>query len=190
MATCPLLIVQSEPLTDYARIAIATDLSATSIRTARTVARMGLLEGPLTWVVHADAPLEKDIITDAKRRATYEKEWKRQVAVQLAPQLAAAGFDLSRTEILVKPARPMDAIDHILDNVRPDLIVIGTGAWFMLRRMLARSMTHQALTRTKCDILVVPPTREEAHPFQRESVARSNPTTFDTAPHASPRLHA
>lgn len=188
-ASCPVLIVHSEPLADYSQIAVATDLSPVSIRAARAVTRMGLVEGAFTWVVHAADPPDERAVTDEKQRSAYEKEWEQHVSVQLTPELAAAGFDLSRMEVLVKPTRPMDAIEHILENAQPELIVIGTSRWFMLKRMLARSVAHQVLSRVKCDILAVPPAWDDTRLIRREPVRPNWMAPEPTAPEAGPLLN-
>lgn len=155
-AQCPVLIVQREPLASYSEIALATDLSSASLRAARAVAKMGIVDGAFTWVVHAlELPLERFGET-ARQRETRQASWEQLVRVRLTPDLEDAGFDLSRVKVLVQPARPLDAIEHILENVQPELLVIGTSRWFMLKRMLQSSVAHQVLSRATCDILAVP----------------------------------
>ena len=69
--------------------------------------------------------------------------------------MAASGFDLSRVRIVAEPARPLDAIEQISERLQPELLVIGTSRWFMLKRMLMGSVAHQVLSRVRCDILAV-----------------------------------
>lgn len=158
--SCPVLFVNSEPRAEYTQVAVATDLSTTSVRAAQAVARMGLVDGAYSWFVHAFEPpyngLTEDERTAAKHLEAYTRQWAALVHSQLTPDLEAAGFDLSRVNISAEPARPLDAIEHIVEKVRPELLVIGTSRWFMLKRMLSSSVAHQVLTRISCDILAVP----------------------------------
>lgn len=158
--SCPVLFVNSEPVAEYSQVAVATDLSKTSVRAAQAVARMGILNGAYSWFVHAfDPPLHgmtADDETAAKRLETYKRQWSALVHAQLTPDLEDAGFDLSRVSISAEPARPLDAIEHIIEKVHPELLVIGTSRWFMLKRMLLSSVAHQVLSRVSCDILAVP----------------------------------
>jgi len=169
-AQCPVLIVQREPLASYTQIALATDLSSISLRTAKAIAKMGIVDGAFTWIVHAlELPIER-FGEDAQVRESRQASWEQLVRMRLSPDLEDAGFDLSRVKILVQPARPLDAIDHILHNVQPELLVIGTSRWFMLKRMLQSSVAHQVLSRATCDILAVPARAIERR-FRRKTVA-------------------
>lgn len=158
--SCPVLFVSSEPIAEYTQVAVATDLSKTSVRAAQAVARMGILDGAYSWFVHAfDPPLNgmtADESTAAKQLETYKRQWSALVHAQLIPELEDVGFDLSRVSVSAEPARPLDAIEHIVEKVHPELLVIGTSRWFMLKRMLLSSVAHQVLSRVSCDILAVP----------------------------------
>jgi universal stress protein E len=156
--SCPVLMVHREPTADYSQIAVATDLSMTSVRAARVISKMGLLNGACTWFVHAFAP-PTDVAADEGKTAEQldglTERWQQLVSAQLSPDLAASGFDLSRVRIVAEPARPLDAIEQISERLQPELLVIGTSRWFMLKRMLMGSVAHQVLSRVRCDILAV-----------------------------------
>ena len=174
----PVLVVSSEPTTEYSQVAIATDLSLTSVRAAQAVAKMGLLQKAYSWIVHAfDAP-DRGSSADARMTSEQLEIYKRQreqlVTSQLTPDLAAAGFDLSRVRILAQPVPPLAAIEQILEKAQPDLLVIGTSRWFMLKRMLDRSVAHQVLSNVRCDILALSATRA------RRASKASTPTSMDS----------
>lgn len=180
---CPVLFVSNEPIAEYTQVAVATDLSKTSVRAAQAVARMGILNGAYSWFVHAFDPpvsgMTADEITAAKQLEAYKRRWSALVHAQLTPELEDAGFDLSRVSISAEPARPLDAIEHIVEKVHPELLVIGTSRWFMLKRMLLSSVAHQVLSRVSCDILAVPSTvahredRQFTQPRTRHPLAGS-----------------
>jgi hypothetical protein len=59
--------------------------------------------------------------------------------------------------IAAELASPLDAVEEIIEKLDPELLVMGTSRWFVLKRMLLRSVAHQILKRVNCDILAVPP---------------------------------
>jgi universal stress protein E len=174
-APCPVLFVSNEPAGAYAQIAVATDLSDTSVRAAQAVALMGIADVAYSWFVHAFEPpvdgMTVDEATAAERLETHKRQWSERVHAQLTPELEAAGFDLSRVRISAEPARPLDAIEHISEKVHPELLVIGTSRWFMLKRMLMSSVAHQVLTKMSCDILAMP--TEAARQVERYALQRA-----------------
>jgi nucleotide-binding universal stress UspA family protein len=191
--SCPVLMVHREPTADYAQIAVATDLSMTSVRAARVISKMGLLNGACTWFVHAFTPpanVAPDEVTTAEQLERLTQRWQQLVSAQLSPDLAASGFDLSRVRIVAEPARPLDAIEQISERLRPELLVIGTSRWFMLKRMLMGSVAHQILSRARCDILAVSAAssarandKDEAEPSRARSRA-----SMQEAPRAPAQL--
>jgi nucleotide-binding universal stress UspA family protein len=192
---CPVLIVNREPESQYSQVAVATDLSMTSVRVAQAVSRMGLLGSAYAWFVHAFDPPHTGLLADegavTKQLEDYKSKWQRLVAAQLSPDLAAAGFDLAKVRISAEPARPLDAIEHIIEETRPELLVIGTSRWFMLKRMLMNSVAHQVLSKVRCDILAVPAVsahREEV--VEHPSSSSVTPLQHSARPDAGSTLHA
>jgi universal stress protein E len=157
---CPVLFVSGDPATQYEKVAVATDLSELSIRAAQTVARMGLLANARVWFVHAFDPPLTGMTTDEATAAQHLEAWRRErsalIHAQLIPELEQAGFDLSRVNIVATPARPIEAIEHVIEHADPQLLIIGTGRWLMLKRLLLSSVAHQILSKVRRDVLAVP----------------------------------
>jgi nucleotide-binding universal stress UspA family protein len=158
---CPVLLVNQEPMESYKQIAVASDLSATSARVAQAVRRLGVLDEAFAWFVHASEPAfngspaeEPAALEELEQR---KSRWRDIVGAELSAQLAGAGLDLSRVRIAAEFASPLDAIEEIIEKLDPELLVMGTSRWFVLKRMLLRSVAHQILKRVSCDILAVPP---------------------------------
>lgn len=157
---CPVLLVNQEPMESYKQIAVASDLSATSARVAQAVRRLGVLDEAFAWFVHASEPAFNG--SPAEEPAALEElehrraRWRDVVSAELSAQLAGAGLDLSRVRIAAEFASPLDGIEEIIEKLDPELLVIGTSRWFVLKRMLLRSVAHQILKRVSCDILAVP----------------------------------
>jgi universal stress protein E len=157
---CPVLFVSGDPATHYEKVAVATDLSELSIRAAQTVAQMGLLTDARVWFVHAFEPPLTGMTTDQVTAAQHLEAWRRErsslIHAQLMPELQEAGFDLSRVHIVATPARPLEAIEHVIEHADPQLLIIGTGRWLMLKRLLLSSVAHQILSKVRRDVLAVP----------------------------------
>ena len=158
---CPVLIVNREPLAAYSRLAVATDLSATSARVAQAIGRIGLLRDATAWFVHASDPPFKSLLRheqpSADQLELQQRRWQKVVSAELTAQLADAQLDLSRIRITAELAPPLEALEQIIEQLNPELLVIGTSRWFLLKRMLSRSIAHQLLTRVTSDILAVSP---------------------------------
>jgi nucleotide-binding universal stress UspA family protein len=190
-AGCPVLFVNSEASAEYCRAVLATDLSRVSARVAQAVSRLGLLRGAFSWFIHAfDPPLRRlaaESATTDVELATYKRQHSALVRAQLGPQLDAAGFDLRRVRIHTDIAQPMHAIDETIRRVQPELLVIGTTRWFMLKRMLQSSVAHEVLSRVRCDILAVPSTATRGDAVRVTPTRGANaPARSRRAAHASP----
>jgi universal stress protein E len=158
---CPVLIVNREPLAAYSHVAVATDLSATSARVAQAIGRIGVLRDATAWFIHASDPPFKSVLRNDQLSSDHlelhERRWQTVVTAELTAQLAGAELDLSRVRITAELAPPLEALERIIEQVNPELLVIGTSRWFLLKRMLSRSIAHQLLRRVSCDILAVSP---------------------------------
>lgn len=143
----------------YQRVVLATDLSPASEHVARTVASMGLLEHAYAWVVHAfhlpyDDIVTSDRLADEERRV-HRRAWKEVVTRDVLRTLASAGVDLSRVQVHAELGNPMQAIEHAMERLDPELLVIGVSRWFMLKRILLGSVAHEVFRRVKCDVLAI-----------------------------------
>jgi universal stress protein E len=158
---CPVLIVNREPLAAYSHVAVATDLSATSARVAQAIGRIGVMRDATAWFVHASDPPFKSLLRSEQpstdQLELQKRRWQKVVAAELTAQLAGAELDLSRVRITAELAPPLEALEQIIEQVNPELLVIGTSRWFLLKRMLSLSIAHQLLRRVNCDILAVSP---------------------------------
>jgi nucleotide-binding universal stress UspA family protein len=158
---CPVLLVNQEPLDQYKQIAVASDLSATSVRVAHAVRRLSLMDEAFAWFVHAAEPAFNGSPVEAaaalEELEQRKTRWRKIVSAELSAQLVGAGLDLSRVRIAADFASPLEAVEEIVEKLDPELLVIGTSRWFVLKRMLLRSVAHQILKRVSCDILAVPP---------------------------------
>jgi nucleotide-binding universal stress UspA family protein len=78
-----------------------------------------------------------------------------------------------RYRVMLKDSRPATAIRQAIQELRPDLLVLGTRGHGRFRRALLGSTAHEVLNSTLCDVLLVPesaafgprPVRDDAGPM-------------------------
>jgi nucleotide-binding universal stress UspA family protein len=152
---CSVLVVGSAAQRAYERVAVATDLTSRSVHVTRTLADMGMLKSADTWFVHAfDLPYHHAAAVGTfNARAGIASQAKHDVLQTLGD----AGVDLARVHVLTEQARPVDAIQHAMERVQPELLVIGVSRWFALKRILVGSVADQVFRGVNCDILAISP---------------------------------
>ena len=166
---CPLLIVNGSVRTPYRKVVLATDLSATSVHVARTAVKMGWLDDAYTWIVHAFNPPHSGLLpADVEGQlAAHRQHWRGVMSRDLLQKLSDEGIDAARVEVIIEAARPFDAIERSLEIARPELLVIGTSRWFVLKRLLFGSVADKVLRRIVCDVLAISPLVKESRSAQR-----------------------
>jgi nucleotide-binding universal stress UspA family protein len=184
---CPLLIANGNGRTAYRKVVLATDLSATSVHVTRTAVKMGLLDDAYTWIVHAFNPPHSGLLpADVEGQlAAHRQHWRGVMSKDLLQKLSDEGIDAARVEVIVEAARPFDAIEQSLEIARPELLVIGTSRWFMLKRLLFGSVADKVLRRVACDVLAISPVVKESRSAQR---AFEHPVEHDRVQANVPRL--
>lgn len=155
---CPVLVVNGTADRSYRSLLLATDMSDVSVHVARSLISMSVLEQAYTWIVHAFEPPYHGLLSRyPAEAAVYRQQWRRVLSAEVLQKLSAEGVDLSRVEVVVEHARPLDAIQKCLQISHPELLVIGTSRWFMLKRILFGSVADQVLRRVDCDVLAISP---------------------------------
>jgi nucleotide-binding universal stress UspA family protein len=155
---CPVLLVNRASESPYRKIAVATDLSPIAAQIAHTLNGMGLLNDAYAWFVHGSQAAFQGFIEDEKRPSQLElhkRQWQKGVNAELMLQLAGAGLDLARVRVRVECSPPLDAIQRLMAQVNPQLLVIGTSRWFLLKRLLFGSVAHGLLRSANCDVLAI-----------------------------------
>jgi nucleotide-binding universal stress UspA family protein len=134
--------------------------SANAIRAARSA---GLIGDESLTLLHAFLPLGKHRMSVAGINHTAIDEYvasERQRAVdELVAFTAANQFDGPNVSLLLKEGEPFEVISQAVEEMRPDLLVIGTHGRSGLLKVLLGSVTEAALRRLDVDIFAVPPVR-------------------------------
>jgi nucleotide-binding universal stress UspA family protein len=154
----PVLVVTGMASRSYQNLLLATDMSNVSVHVARSLMSMGMLDEAYTWIVHAFEPPYHGLLSSyPAQAAAYRQQWRRVLSAEILEKMSAEGIDLSRVEVVVERAQPLNAIQKCLQTAHPELLVIGTSRWFMLKRFLFGSVADQVLRRVDCDVLAISP---------------------------------
>jgi universal stress protein E len=135
----PVLVVHRRTTFSYRRVAMAVDLSNTSLPIIQAAARLGMLDRAETTLLHAQ-----------------EHEWQGDAQLRLQAMLTAAEMAVERTRILVRTEPPAAAIRHVVQEQRPDLLTIGASRWLLIKRQLTGSVADSVQPMSMCDMLVIP----------------------------------
>jgi len=163
----PVLAVHQPPAAPYRRVLIATDFSAHSERALHAALGFGLLDGATLTFLHAqEVPgargmglvhLPADEARAVTQAATAEA---RTALARCVDGLALA----QPPELLVEEGRAGAVIQHVIERLRPDLVVMGTAGAGQLRQAIIGSVAAEILGLAACDVLAVPPGDETPSP--------------------------
>lgn len=163
-ATFPVLMANATPVGPYRHVLMTTDLSEVSRDAVAAYARLDLAKKALQSALHIfDAPalglaLSPQLPKD--EREDYMEERRAAAAGDLAAFLASTkaagirpllryGGNLASHEILLAA-----------EEMRADLVVVGTHGKRGLERLLLGSVTERVLRDSTIDVLAIPPTPE------------------------------
>lgn len=159
----PVLMVNAEPVGPYGEALAAMDLSDCSGRALASAKSLGLFERVRLTVLHAvDTPAKSAMIhanvdrQEVDRHLTDVMQRARRDLVAFLASLGLAGLDAA---ILIREGAAAGAIAQAVEDVRPDLVIIGTHGRSGLGRLLLGSVAAEVLARLRCDVLAVPPLR-------------------------------
>ncbi|HKS53648.1 MAG TPA: universal stress protein [Steroidobacteraceae bacterium] len=156
----PVLVVHRPVDGSYRNVAMAVDLSNTSLPLIQTAARLGVLEGAQTTLLHATAPphegMLKTVGVDEQAIEEYRYGWQDDARLRLQAMRTAAEMDLERTRTLVMTEPPAVAIRRLIEGEQAELLTIGASRWLLTKRLLIGSVTDSVLRTAMCDVLVIP----------------------------------
>jgi universal stress protein E len=156
----PVLVVHREAQGSYRRVAMAVDLSNSSLPMIQMAARLGVLHDAETTLLHATAPphegMLKTVGVQEQAIDDYRQGWHDDARLRLHAMLTAAEMEIERTKIQVLAEPAAMAIRHVLEQERPELLTIGASRWLLIKRLLIGSVTDNLLRTAMCDVLVIP----------------------------------
>jgi nucleotide-binding universal stress UspA family protein len=156
----PVLVVRREMDGGYRRVAIAADLSSTSLPMIRVAVRLGALDGGSATVVHAIHPsydgMLRAVGLDKLTVERYKRSSQDDARHRLQTMIGDAGLPAESTRVIVSSDPAAVAIRNVLEHERPELLAIGASRWFLLKRLLIGSVADRLLRAAQCDVLVIP----------------------------------
>lgn len=157
----PVLIVNESEVVPYRNVAIATNLSRASLQMTHAAAWFGLLEDAKASLIHAFGSPYQGMLASAgvpqDELIEYSRRWRLQLTREIAAQLQEVGIKPADMHIVDERPRPAKAVERAVRRIAPQLLVIGTSRFFMLKRLLVGSVADELLRNIECDILVISP---------------------------------
>lgn len=152
------LIVKGEPTGPYRDVLLASDLPATFAQVVSLTQRLGFLDGVRASIVQvlvkgscsmADAP------GGTTSQVDRHMQWLRQSSrAELVAQLHAAGLHSARFTLIQKHGRPFAAIARVIEELRPQLVVLGATRHPRLKRIFGTSVANELLRSVDCDVFI------------------------------------
>jgi universal stress protein E len=156
----PVLVVHRPVMGPYRRVAMAVDLSNTSLPMIQSAARLGVLDGAETTLLHATTPphegMLKTVGVDEQIIDDYRYGWQDDARLRLHAMLTAAEMDIERTRTIVRTELPAAAIRHAIEQEQAELLTMGASRWLLIKRLLIGSVTDSLLRTAMSDVLVIP----------------------------------
>lgn len=145
----PVLVVNTDASRPYGNAVAAVDISEPSANAIRVAKSIGLIGEENITLLHALLPPGIRQMTTAvvNRGATDE----------LSAFLTAKGLD--GPNLRVEEGEPFDVISRAVEEMTPDLLIVGTHGRTGLLKVFLGSVTEETLRRLDVDILAVPPAR-------------------------------
>ncbi len=157
VASCPVLSVKAgmgQGSTAFKRIVVPIDLSTCSLDALEYATHFAKQTGGAVTILHVMEPVAYGLDFSL----SHAKEWKRQREYLderlkvLAALLAAHGL---KTEYVLKPGMPADAIAEYVKQQGYDLIIMGTHGRRGLSHILVGSIAGTMLRHAPCPVLTV-----------------------------------
>lgn len=159
----PVLTVNFEAQRRYLNVIAPTDMSDASADSIRVALSNGLISDSGATLLHAFLPLGKGKMfvagIDQRSIDEYVASERQNATDELVRFLVTNNFGRERWSLRVEEGGPMEVISQAVEQMRPDLLVIGTHGRSGLLKALLGSVTEEALRSLNVDILAVPPVK-------------------------------
>lgn len=157
----PVLMVNQAPRTRYKKVAVAIDLSEASANALKSARDLGFLDDAHVIYFHAFetlakglmiyANIGKEVIDDYVARETVDA--RRAVDALITNVLGVE----TEYDVRIGEGTPAAFITRAVQEVSPDLLVIGTRGLKGFQHFLLGSVADEVLRKVDCDVLAVPP---------------------------------
>jgi len=157
----PVLMANAKTAEAWRKVFIATDMSEASGHAARKAQELGLLDNADVTFVHGYAPITRQMMTHAgipAERVHEEAEREFQsTRRELGRFIQGLNLgDLSYNARIIEGVGA-DAIAGLVEQAKPDLLVIGTRGLSGVKRLFLGSVAQDLMGSLEIDVLAVPP---------------------------------
>lgn len=160
-ARVPVLLANVQPTAAYRKILAAIDFSEPSVHAVRTASRLGLLKDAHLTLLHAFTAAAKDMMLYAgvEAKLVHQHVGAESLAARrsLNALRAALVLDTGEAGMRLEEGDPEAVVRSAIDELSPDLLVIGTRGATGLDRVLMGSVADALLRSVEIDVLAVPP---------------------------------
>ena len=157
----PVLMVNSEPADPYTLGLAAVDLSDCSRRALQVARALGFLTKMRVVILHAFDAMAKGMMiyanVDQPKIEEYVSELAQRTRRELGQFLETLDLQAVQHSVLLKEGGAAKTIIDVANEIRPDLVVIGTHGRGGVEKVLLGSVAEEILRRLPRDMLVVPP---------------------------------
>lgn len=157
------LMVNNEVRQPYRSSLAAVDVSEPSANAIRTAISMGLIGGRGSTFLHAFLPVGKGKLSvagiDEAAVSEYVKSERERIMAEVAGFLTVNQLLDPKLSLRVEEGGIFEVIARTIEEMRPDLLILGTHSRTWLLKVLLGSVTEEALRSLDIDILAVPPLR-------------------------------
>lgn len=157
----PVLMANSKTGERWRKVFIATDMSEASGHAARKAHALGLLDDADVTFIHGYAPITRQMMTHAgipaervHEEAEREFQSTRRELGRFIQRLDLG--ELSYSARIIEGVGA-DAIAGLVEQAKPDLLVIGTRGLSGAKRLFLGSVAQELMGSLEIDILAVPP---------------------------------
>jgi nucleotide-binding universal stress UspA family protein len=159
----PVLMVNNEAQQRYEKVVAAIDMSESSANALRSAMAAGLTDENRITLVHAFWPFAKGKMrlsgADPASIDAYVENERQGAMDEMAAFLAANDLAQYGWSLRLEEGDAVEVISRVVDDMRPDLLIMGTHGRSGFLKALIGSVTEQALRSLSVDILAVPPVR-------------------------------
>jgi universal stress protein E len=159
-AACPVLIAQAQMRGEYRHVLVALDGSPRSAHVLREAEALALTPESFATAVHAHEPAYEGMMNTVgigtESVVKYALASRNQASDNIQSLIAANSRDARRYQVSIVEMRPATAILRAVENLKPDLVVLGTRGHGRFRRALLGSVASEVLSAVQCDVLLVP----------------------------------
>ena len=157
----PVLMANSKAAECWRKVFIATDMSKTSAYAAQKAHALGLLDNAHVSFVHGYAPITRQMMTHAGVSAERVHEEAEREFQSTRRELGRfiQGLDLGKLNYNARLIEGVgaDAIAGLVEQAKPDLLVIGTRGLSGVKRLFLGSVAQELMGSVEVDVLAVPP---------------------------------